>query len=47
VLIDVVLVAVGEGVNNLGGDRGQRQVYKRSPSIGMLGLGLRLGYGLF
>jgi hypothetical protein len=47
VLLDVVIAAVGEGVNNLGGDGAERQAYKKNPSIGMIGLGLRLGYGLF
>jgi hypothetical protein len=47
VLIDVVLVVVGEGVNNLGGEGPEREAYKGTPTIAMLGLGLRLGYGLF
>ncbi|HEU4537246.1 MAG TPA: hypothetical protein VFS00_24165 [Polyangiaceae bacterium] len=47
VLLDVVLIFVGEGVNNLGGDNRERPAYQNNPTIGMAGLGLRLGYGLF
>jgi hypothetical protein len=43
----VVIVVVGEGVNNLGGEGPEREAYKSTPTIAMLGLGLRLGYGLF
>lgn len=48
VLIDLTLIVVGEGVNNLSseGPNG-RQAYKENPTIAMLGLGLRLGYGQF
>ncbi|HEU4409383.1 MAG TPA: hypothetical protein VFS43_29255 [Polyangiaceae bacterium] len=49
VLIDLVVVLVGEGVNNLSNEDqpGGRQAYKANPSIGMGGLGVRLGYGHF
>jgi hypothetical protein len=49
VLIDLVIVVVGEGVNNLSNDDepGGRQAYQKNPNIAMVGLGLRLGFGQF
>ncbi len=45
-LLDVVIVVVGEGANNLEG-RGPNGRSAYDSNLAMVGLGLRLGYGLF